>query len=84
MLCHEFGDSSKLIIILLPGTMCYWHTNFAKVIPSLIEDFCRCCLHGFDMKDRLRHVILAEVEKTGSTYQAFLSGKSVSYLFLTW
>lgn len=66
MLCHEFGDSSKPIIIFLPGTMRHWYTNFAKVIPSLIEDFFVVVVSytGFDMKGRSDYTsVLAEVEK---------------------
>ena len=66
MLCHEFGDSSKPIIIFLSGTMCHWYTNFAKVIPSLIEDFFVVVVSytGFDMKGRSDYTsVLAEVEK---------------------
>ena len=66
MLCHEFGDSSKPIIIFLPGTMCHWYINFAKVIPSLIEDFFVVVVSytGFDMKGRSDYTsVLAEIEK---------------------
>lgn len=39
MTIHEFGDPSKPVILLLPGTMCYWKGNFGGVIDELSKDF---------------------------------------------
>ncbi|SEI41477.1 hypothetical protein SAMN05216460_0317 [Streptococcus sp. 45] len=78
MLCHEFGDSSKPIIILLPGTMCHWYANFAKVIPSLIEDFFVVVFSytGFDINDKSDYTsVLAEVEKIEAHIKHFYQGK---------
>lgn len=78
MLCHEFGDSSKPIIILLPGTMCHWYANFAKVIPSLIEDFFVVVVSytGFDIKDKSDYTsVLAEVEKIEAHIKHSYHGK---------
>ena len=53
MTIHEFGDKSKPSILLLPGTMCFWKGNFAKVIPDLSQDFhvLAVAYTGFDEKD---------------------------------
>lgn len=78
MLCHEFGDSSKPIIILLPGTMCHWYANFAKVISSLIEDFFVVVVSytGFDIKDKSDYTsVLAEVEKIEAHIKHSYHGK---------
>ncbi|SDQ18649.1 hypothetical protein SAMN05216392_0870 [Streptococcus equinus] len=78
MLCHEFGDSSKPIIILLPGTMCHWYANFAKVIPSLIEDFFVVVISytGFDINDKSDYTsVLAEVEKIEARIKHSYQGK---------
>lgn len=78
MLCHEFGDSSKPIIILLPGTMCHWKANFEKVIPRLLSDFFVLVVSytGFDMKDRSDSTsVLAEVEKIEAHIKHSYQGK---------
>lgn len=50
---HEFGDSSNPVILLLPGTMCYWKGNFGSVIEELSSDFLVACVAytGFDERD---------------------------------
>ena len=50
---HEFGDSSNPVILLLPGTMCYWKGNFGGVIENLSHDFLVACVAytGFDECD---------------------------------
>lgn len=47
MTVHEFGDETKPAIMLLPGTCCYWKTNFGEVIPLLQEKF-RVCVVSYD------------------------------------
>lgn len=39
MKIHEFGEKNRPIIILLPGTCCYWKANFENVLDSLTKDF---------------------------------------------
>ena len=34
MKVHEFGEKTNSVILLLPGTMCYWKGNFGNVIKS--------------------------------------------------
>lgn len=53
MRIYEFGDKSKPVILLLPGTMCYWKGNFGGVIDDLSRDFLvRCVAYtGFDERD---------------------------------
>lgn len=36
---HEFGDKSHPVIMLFPGTMCYWKGSFGNVIETLSEKF---------------------------------------------
>lgn len=47
MKVYEFGDKIKPVIVLLPGTCCYWKTNFGEVIPLLQEKF-RVCVVSYD------------------------------------
>lgn len=78
MLCHEFGDSSKMIIILLPGTMCHWKANFEKVIPRLLSNFFVLVVSytGFDGEDREDfQSISSEVQKIEEMIQQNYQGK---------
>lgn len=51
---YEFGDKNKPIILLLPGTMCYYKANFEKVINELSKDFLVAIVSytGFDENDK--------------------------------
>lgn len=78
MLFHEFGDPSKPIIMLFPGTMCHWKANFEKVIPRLLSDFFVLVVSytGFDGEDREDfQSILAEVQKIEEMIQQNYQGK---------
>lgn len=52
MKVYEFGDKQKPAILLLPGTCCYWRSNFGHVIEPLQKNFYVCCVFydGFNMK----------------------------------
>lgn len=39
MRIHEFGDQKNPVLLLLPGTACFWKTNFGEVIDLLAKDF---------------------------------------------
>lgn len=39
MKIYEFGDAGKPVIMLFPGTCCYWKTNFGHVLPNLQKFF---------------------------------------------
>lgn len=53
MTIHEFGDKENPVILLLPGTMCYWKGNFGAVIDRLAEKFLVAVVAytGFDESD---------------------------------
>lgn len=53
MLVHEFGDIKNPVILLLPGTACYWKANFGHVIDELSRDFLVAVVSytGFDEND---------------------------------
>ena len=53
MKVHEFGNRENPVILLLPGTMCYWKGNFDGVIDNLAEDFLVAAVAytGFDESD---------------------------------
>ena len=50
---YEFGNKENPIIMLFPGTMCYWKGNFGNVIEILSEKFFVSVVAytGFDDKD---------------------------------
>ena len=39
MTVHEFGDIKNPVLMLFPGTMCYWRGNFGGVIDELSKSF---------------------------------------------
>lgn len=39
MKVYTFGDQSKPVMMLFPGTCCYWKNNFGHVIEGLKEYF---------------------------------------------
>lgn len=39
MKIHEFGEAGRPLLLLLPGTCCYWKANFENVVKNLTEDF---------------------------------------------
>ena len=50
---YEFGNKENPIIMLFPGTMCYWKGNFCSVIDELSEHFLVsvAAYTGFDDED---------------------------------
>lgn len=66
MKIHEFGDRNNPVIVLLPGTMCYWKGNFGGVIDMLAKDFFVAVVSytGFDETDTEEyHSIMDDVKK---------------------
>ena len=66
MKIHEFGDKNKPVILLLPGTMCYWKGNFGGVIDNLSKDFFVAVVSytGFDETDTENyHSVMDDVQK---------------------
>lgn len=53
MTVHEFGEKTNPVIMLFPGTMCYWRGNFGGVIDELSEKFLVAVVAytGFDESD---------------------------------
>jgi hypothetical protein len=59
---HEFGERSNPVILLLPGTMCYWKGNYGGVIDELSKDFLVgvVAYTGFDESDRESYVSVTD------------------------
>ena len=53
MRIHEFGDKRNPVLLLLPGTACFWKANFGQVINLLAKDFFVAVVAytGFDKLD---------------------------------
>lgn len=63
---YEFGDEQKPVILLLPGTLCLWKSNFGHVIDKLTERFHVVCVSydGFDPAETTEFVsVLDEIVK---------------------
>ena len=95
MKAYEFGDKSKPVILLFPGTCCYWKTNFGHVLEGLQKHFYTVVISysGFDDTEKTTfHSELEETKKVeayikknfaGSIYAAYgcsLGGSFVSLL----
>lgn len=59
---HEFGKKENPVILLLPGTMCYWKGNFGNVIENLSKDFLVgvVAYTGFDESDKEDYVSVSD------------------------
>ena len=78
MKVHEFGDKSNPVILLLPGTMCYWKGNFGNVIDNLKEDFyvAAVAYTGFDEMDTESYSsVTDELEKIEQYIKEHYDGK---------
>ena len=78
MKVHEFGDKTKPVILLLPGTMCYWKGNFDNVIDNLAEDFFVAVVAytGFDKSDIESYsCVTDEIEKIERYIDEHYDGK---------
>lgn len=70
MTVHEFGEKGKPIIMLFPGTMCYWKGNFGGVIDRLSEKFfvAAVAYTGFDENDTESYVSVGDELKRIEKY----------------
>lgn len=78
MRVYAFGDNTKPVILLLPGTCCHWKANFGKVIPLLESDFYVACVSydGFDETEQsVFPDMLAEAEKIEQYVQNHFGGR---------
>lgn len=66
MKVYAFGREDAPVILLLPGTCCYWKGNFGHVIPLLDTEYRVLCVSydGFDESERTEFpTMLEETEK---------------------
>lgn len=65
MKIHEFGRNGQPVLLLLPGTCCYWKANFEHVVKPLAEDFRVgiVAYSGFDETDHEEFVSMEEETK---------------------
>lgn len=78
MKVHEFGSKSNPVILLLPGTMCFWKGNFDNVIDNLSQDFLVAAVAytGFDETDTESYVsVTDELEKIEQYIKEHYDGK---------
>lgn len=78
MKIHEFGDKTNPVLLLLPGTMCYWKGNFGGVIDVLSKDFLVAVVAytGFDETDKESYVsVMDEVERIEAYINTHYEGR---------
>ena len=78
MKVYEFGEADKPVIMLFPGTCCYWKSNFGHVIPGLSEHFRTLVVSysGFDETEHSTFISeLDETEKIEQYIKEKLDGK---------
>ncbi len=78
MIIHEFGDGKNPVILLLPGTACYWKGNFGDVIEDLSNDFLVAAVSytGFDENDPgAFQSVLNEVEQIEDYVERIYGGE---------
>lgn len=79
MTVHEFGDPSSPVIMLFPGTMCYWRGNFGRVIDELSKKFfvAAVAYTGFDEGDTESYTTMEdELEKIEKYIDDHYAGSS--------
>lgn len=77
MKVSTFGDQSKLVMMLFPGTCCYWKNNFGHVIEGLKEYFYVAIVSysGFDETEHLTFISeLDETKKIEQYIQEYFNG----------
>ena len=77
MRIYTFGDNTRPVILLLPGTCCHWKANFDRVILLLKPNFHVACVSydGFDETEQsVFPNMLAETEKIEQYIQDHLGG----------
>lgn len=78
MKIHEFGSRDNPVILLLPGTMCYWKANFSGVVDELSKKFLVAVVAytGFDETDSESYTCVEdELEKIEKYVNENYNGK---------
>ena len=64
MKVYEFGDDTKPVIMLFPGTCCYWKTNFGHVLEGLQEHFYTLIVSYSGFDDSETTTFVSELDET--------------------
>lgn len=75
---HEFGEKENPVLMLFPGTMCYWRGNFSPVIEKLSKKFLVSIVAytGFDDTDTENYTTVEdELEKIESFVKENYNGQ---------
>ena len=78
MKVYAFGEETKPVILLLPGTCCDWKGNFGAVIPLLQADYRVLCVSysGFDASEHTEFTtMLEETEKIEAYIREHCGGR---------
>lgn len=83
MKAYAYGDKSKPVILLFPGTCCYWKTNFGHVLDGLQKHFYTVVISysGFDDSESSTFESeIAETEKNRNIHKRNIWGKNLCSL----
>lgn len=83
MKVSTFGDQSKPVMMLFPGTCCYWKNNFGHVIEGLKEYFYVAIVSysGFDETEH--STFISELDEKKRLNNIFKNILMVIFLLLT-
>lgn len=64
MKTYAFGDKTKPVIMLFPGTCCYWKTNFGHVLEGLQKYFHTVVVSYSGFDDTEKSTFVSELDET--------------------
>ena len=71
MKIYPFGAKDAPVLLLLPGTCCYWKSNFGAVIPLLADSFRVLCV-SYDSFDETEQTEFSTMLEETQKIEAYL------------
>ena len=71
MKIYSFGAENAPVLLLLPGTCCYWKGNFGRVIPLLSGTFRVLCV-SYDGFDETENTVFPTMTEEAEKIEAYL------------
>lgn len=80
MKVYEFGDANKPVIMLFPGTCCYWKSNFGHVLGKLQKHFYTLVVSYSGFDDTENTTFISELDETKKV-EAFIKERFQGKIF---
>ena len=80
MKVYEFGDANKPVIMLFPGTCCYWKSNFGHVLEKLQKHFYTLVVSYSGFDDTENTTFISELDET-KKIEAFIKERFQGKIF---